>query len=310
MLIIIIRTILPIFLLIGLGFLARHRGIFKAGDERIFNVYIYYFSLPALFFINLSETVFNQSTVRFVLYAVIPLFIILLIYILITVIFRLQIEKLYILITSSVFGSVAFFGIPFIIFAFTTEEAEHLAVLAAACLSAVGVTISVTILEVYKLKKLGEPSFWLGLKMVLKRFTRNPLIISIIFGVFLSLIKVKIPTPLATTLHMLGKTTATVAIFMLGIFLYGRKYTNIFRAVSLSFLRIIFLPIIALIVVKLAGLPRLEASIIVLMNAMPVAISMIVLSERYDFEKETIASLILISTLAAAIYLNIWLILL
>ena len=42
-------------------------------------------------------------------------------------------------------------------------------------------------------------------------------------------------------LHMLGKTTATVAIFMLGVFLYGRKYKNMFKAFRLSLLRIVFL---------------------------------------------------------------------
>jgi predicted permease len=43
---------------------------------------------------------------------------------------------------------------------------------------------------------------------------------------------------------------------------------------------------------------------------MPIAISMIVLSERYDFQKETIASLLLLSSLSAGIYLNVWLVLL
>jgi predicted permease len=42
----------------------------------------------------------------------------------------------------------------------------------------------------------------------------------------------------------------------------------------------------------------------------PVAVSMIVLSERYNFYKETIASLILVSSLGAAIYLNLWLLIL
>jgi len=34
---------------------------------------------------------------------------------------------------------------------------------------------------------------------------------------------------------------------------------------------------------------------------------MIVLSERYGFYKETIASLILISSIGAGLYLNLWL---
>jgi len=46
------------------------------------------------------------------------------------------------------------------------------------------------------------------------------------------------------------------------------------------------------------------------MHGMPVAISMIILSERYNFYKDTIASLILISSLGAGLYLNLWLFLL
>jgi len=46
------------------------------------------------------------------------------------------------------------------------------------------------------------------------------------------------------------------------------------------------------------------------MHGMPIAVSSIVLSERYDFFKETIASLNLISALLSVFYLNIWLIIL
>ena len=51
----------------------------------------------------------------------------------------------------------------------------------------------------------------------------------------------------------------------------------------------------------------MESTIIILMNAMPMAISMIVLSNRYKFYEDTIASIILISSLGAIAYLNIWL---
>ena len=109
---------------------------------------------------------------------------------------------------------------------------------------------------------------------------------------------------------MLGSSTSTVAIFMLGVFLYGRKYVKMTEALKLSLLRMLFLPIVAVLVTNLLELPSLESSILVLMHGMPVAISMLVLSERYDFHKETIASLILISSLGAAVYLNLWLLLL
>ena len=97
---------------------------------------------------------------------------------------------------------------------------------------------------------------------------------------------------------------------MLGVFFYGRRYTNIAQAFKLSLLRILFLPTVALLTTKFFMLPKMENSILVLMHGMPVAISMIILSERYDFYKETIASLILISSLAAGLYLNLWLLVL
>jgi len=301
---IVIKTIVPIILLMGAGFFSRNRGILKPGDERVLSGYVYYFALPALFLVNMSETDFTGETLRFILAGIIPVFVMLIIFIVIYFIFRLSRNTLYLLILSTIFGSTAFFGIPFVMFAFPTRQGEHLAILSAASISIVGVTISILVLELYSLE---QSTIREGVKRLAKRLSRNPLIISILCGILLSLIGIKIPSPLSTSLHMLGGTTATVAIFMLGVFLYGRRYTNIAKAFKLSLLRILFLPTVALLTTKLFNLPKMENSILVLMHGMPVAISMIILSERYDFYKETIASLILISSLAAGLYLNLWL---
>ena len=163
------------------------------------------------------------------------------------------------------------------------------------------------ILELYKLRTatLAE-----GLKPVLLNFSRNPLILSILIGFFLGLTRTKIPSPLMSPIRMIGNTTSAAAIFMLGVFLYGRKYTSLFRAFKLSLMRIILFPCLALLVTKLMGLPDLESTILILMHGTPVAVSVIVLSERYDFFKETIASLILVSSLGGGIFSTLWLFLL
>jgi predicted permease len=148
------------------------------------------------------------------------------------------------------------------------------------------------------------------MKYIAKRLSKNPLIISILVGFLLSFAGIDIPAPLSTFLHMLGSTTSAVAVFMLGVFLYGYQYTSIVKALKLSLLRIIFLPSLTLLVARWFGLTGIEGAVLVLMHGMPIAISMIVLSERYDFYKETIASLILISSVGAIIYLNLWLLVL
>ncbi|UCC33790.1 MAG: AEC family transporter [Candidatus Bathyarchaeota archaeon] len=300
---ILIRTLVPILLLIGAGFIARKRGILESGDQRVLSAYVYYFALPALFFVNMAETDFTGETLRFAFAGSIPILVALTIFTVLHLALRFPKKTLYLLILSTIFGSLAFFGIPFIMFAFPTQG-EHLATLSAASISPLSVTISITVLELYQLEK---SSVWEGLKRVLKRLSRNPLILSILSGILLSLIGVDLPFVISTPLHMLGGTTSTVAIFMLGVFLYGRKYTNVAEAFGLSLLRMVFLPAVAFFITIAFGLPDVERSTLVLMHGMPVAISMIVLSERYNFYRETIASLILISSLGAGLCLNIWL---
>ncbi len=302
-----VRTIVPILLLIALGFASRKIGILRKGDERVLNSYVYYFALPALFLIDLSETSLSQENLRFVAAGTAPILIALTFLVAAFFVFRFSRDTLYLLVLSTVFGSLAFFGIPFITFAFPTREAENLAALSSSSILLVGVSISITILEFRRLEK---SPFRNAIRNVAKRLAKNPLILSIFFGVLLSLTGAEVPEPLSTALHMLGGTTTTVAIFMLGVFLYGRRYTNISRAAGLSLLRIVFLPTIGLLVAPFFGLSSLQRTVLVLMHSMPVAISMMILSERYDFHKETIASVILISSIGAGLYLNLWLLLL
>jgi predicted permease len=300
-----IRTMVPILLLIGLGFLSRRIRVLKKGDERTLSAYVYYFALPALLLSDLARIDLIEN-LNFILAGILPILIVVAVYIFIYFVFRLSKDTLYLLILSTVFGSLAFFGLPFMIFAFP-EEGEHFATLSVASISVVGVTISITVLELYKFR---ESTIWEGLRKVVKRLARNPLILSVMFGVLFSVTGIEIPQPIQEPLHMLGATTSTVAIFMLGVFLYGRRYTNLAKAFGLSLLRIALLPLISLLPIMLFGLKDVAKATLVIMNSVPVAISMIVLSERYDFHKETIASVILISSISAVVYLNLWLILL
>jgi len=302
-----IGTAVPILLIMGIGFLSRKFGILKSGDERVLSVYVYYFALPALFIVDLAETSFVTETLTFILAGIIPVLLVIAIFGLLYAVFRFSKNTLYLLILSTIFGSLAFFGIPFLTFAFPSEQSEHLATLAAATIGIVAIAVSITILELYK---LGEASKMEGLKHVATRLVRNPLIISIVVGILISVVGVQIPSPVSAFLHMTGGTTSAVAVFMLGAFLYGKKYVNLRVAFGLSLLRIVFLPAIALATLTLFKLPTLDQSVLVLMHAMPVAVSLSVLSERYDFYKETIASLTLISSVGAIVYLNIWLLML
>ncbi|MCD6171496.1 MAG: AEC family transporter [Thermoplasmata archaeon] len=56
-----LNAIIPLLILISLGFLSRKANILKEGDERILSAYVYYFALPSLFFVAISEIKFTEE---------------------------------------------------------------------------------------------------------------------------------------------------------------------------------------------------------------------------------------------------------
>jgi len=301
---VLIGTAVPILLLMGIGFLSRKIGVLKQGDERVLSSYVYYFALPALFLIDLTQTRFGFETLEFIVAGIVPILVVVAVFSLLYFVFRFSKNTFYLVTLSTIFGNVAFFGIPFVTFAFPATQTEQLATLAAATIGIVSIIVAIMLLELYH---LGDAPKLDGLKHVAKGLTKNPLIISIAVGILISVVGLEIPSPLSTFLDMVGGTTSAVAVFMLGAFLYGKQYSNLKTAFSLSLLRILFLPTITLATLTLFNLPSTSNSLLVLMNAMPVAVSLSVFSQRYNFYKETVASLTLISSVGAIIYLNIWL---
>jgi len=293
-----LKTTLPIFLLIGLGFLDRKAKLMQEGNERTLSAYVYFFALPSLFFINLAETRFDRIIATFVGAGILPVVVVFLLLTLLFFLFRFSKDTYFLLLVGSVFGSHAFFGIPFVMFAFPTAEGEQLAALSSGTISIVSVVISISVLELYKLSRESRPSPFKAFHHVGLRLTRNPLVISIALGTFVAFLGLPIPFAISKPLHMLG------------VFFYGRRYKQLTLAFGISLLRMVLVPLIAVGTVAVLGLGSLESSVVVLMSAMPMAISMVVLSERYQFHHELIASVILVSSILGGLYLNGWLALL
>lgn len=294
----------PILALIGLGYLARALGLLRAGDERALNGYLYWLALPALFLHDLSQAPLTAETLRFMAVGVLP---VLALGALMWMLPGVSRDVRYLLAVTTVFGSLAFFGIPFVEFALGSGEPVRLASLSIAGTAPLTVTLALVLLEAHRAQGVRP---WPAMKTILARLARNPLILSILLGVGLSLIQARIPNILATPLSMLARTAAPLALVTLGVFLYGRDYRSPLPALGLSLSRLVLLPGLTLLAARLAGLSSPEQAVLVIMNGTPIAVNTIVLSERYGFHQRRIAPLILVSSLGAVISLNLWLLLL
>jgi len=291
-----------IFVLVGLGFLARKLHLLRAGDERVLNALVYYFALPAFLLLELAQATYSREILRFVLAGGGPLFLLVLLLGLLRLL-RLSRENFYLLSVSTVFGSLAFFGIPFIEYAVGREEALKLAALSVGLLAPFGVAFVLTLLELHQNQ---EGSWVQAVGKTLRRLARNPLILSILMGLALGIGKVELPRFFQQILRYLSGTVAPLALFSLGVFLFGRPYKAIPKALGLSLLRLAILPALTLGFARVLGLSSLETTILVIMNGTPLAVNMMVLSQRYGFYVEEMASLTLVSSLGSLLTLSLW----
>jgi len=291
-----------IFVLVGLGFLARKLHLLRAGDERVLNALVYYFALPAFLLLELAQATYSREILRFVLAGGGPLFLLVLLLGLLRLL-RLSRENFYLLSVSTVFGSLAFFGIPFIEYAVGGEEALKLAALSVGLLAPFGVAFVLTLLELHQ----NQEGPWVqAVGKTLRRLARNPLILSILMGLALGIGKVELPRFFQQILRYLSGTVAPLALFSLGVFLFGRPYKAIPKALGLSLLRLAILPALTLGFARVLGLSSLETTILVIMNGTPLAVNMMVLSQRYGFYVEEMASLALVSSLGSLLTLSLW----
>ena len=169
-----IGTAVPILLLMGIGFLSRKYGVLKSGDERVLSSYVYYFALPALFIVDMAQTSFVIETFVFVFAGIIPIFLVTAVFGLLYVVIKFSKDKFYLLTLSTVFGNTAFFGIPFVTFAFPSAQTEQTAALSAATIGIASIAVSIAFLEFYRLQNASKLD---GLNHVGKRLVKNPLII-------------------------------------------------------------------------------------------------------------------------------------
>ncbi|MEN3011090.1 MAG: AEC family transporter [Candidatus Bipolaricaulaceae bacterium] len=291
-----------ILVLIGLGYFARRQGLLRPGDERVLNAVVYYFALPALLLLELAQAAYTGATLRFLAAGGLPLLLLVLGLALLRLVGLPQ-KAFYRLSVSSVFGSLAFFGIPFIEYGVGGAEAVRLAALAVGLLGPFGVGFVLTLLELHGNRGQPLPR---ALARTLMRLARNPLIGAIVVGLTLGLIGVRLPRFFAQALRYLGSATAPLALLALGAFLYGRPHRALGSALALSLLRLAALPALTLLFARLLGLPPLETTVLVLMNGTPLAVNMLVLSQRYGFYVEEMASLTLVSSLGALVSLSLW----
>lgn len=132
-----------------------------------------------------------------------------------------------------------------------------------------------------------------------KQVLTNPNIIAVLLGLACFLLSLKLPAPVYTALEMVGAMNSPLSMLVVGSLLAEVKFTELFSGIALYYgtlIRLIVIPLVALLTTNLFPFPPLLQGVCVLLSAAPAAALTTVLAEKYDSDAHLASRLIFLST--------------
>jgi len=119
----------------------------------------------------------------------------------------------------------------------------------------------------------------------LKKALLNPGILSVIIGILLFLFSITLPAPIAKAVESVGSMTAPLSMLIIGVNLASCDFKKLLRGLDLYYItavRLLVIPLLSYLVLKLFGISDMLLTICVLLVAMPIAATTAIFAEMYE----------------------------
>ena len=135
-------------------------------------------------------------------------------------------------------------------------------------------------------------------KTRLKNAFLNPGIIAVALGIVRMLLRIPLPSFLDTAIMSIGECTSSLSLIIVGMVLADIKMRSVFKAECFyaSFIRLIFLPVLLLIVLKAIGYDSIQTATAVTLTGMPFASTTALLAQKYGANAELASKCVFVST--------------
>jgi malonate transporter and related proteins len=141
-----------------------------------------------------------------------------------------------------------------------------------------------------------------------KHVVLNPMVISTLIGMLLSVLGLRMPGPLTAYLGILSDALTPCALFAIGLGLsIDGLLANIGPASLLSAVKLVIMPLIVYGLSISLGLDPLYTIAAVICAAVPTAKTVYILAGEYHCEEMMVASTVSMTTLVSVISLVVWL---
>jgi len=301
----IVSVILPVFGIMLVGYLAgRFRLLGDASSEAL-NRFVYYISLPALFFVSLAQVpvgeVFNGPFLAAFGGGLLGTFgVALLVGVFI---FPNRLAALGLHGLCAVFSNTGYLGIPLLLITFG-EIGKLPGIISTVIMGTVVMGLGIVLIETDLSQGRGPLKI---LASVGKGVAKSPLILAAGAGLLVSALGVPLPGPLATFSDILGAAASPCALFAIGLFLAGQSVTTGLVEIGwLVTLKLILQPAITWwLAFGVMSMDPTWAAAAVVQAALPTGALVFVLAQQHGIFVHRATATIMVSTVLSVITLSL-----
>ncbi len=297
--------VMVLFSLIGVGYVCKRLNIVSNNMNDDISNLLVYVSLPALIIVSLSSFEFSNELVKEGSKLLIICLGLNLVYIILSYFFanilKVQGSTKDVFQFALVFTNSGFIGFPIAYVVFGEIGVFYMAILN--MLSDVFLwTFGVRILRRSPIRSVTNPKNNEHDSLIKQMM--NPCIVSVFIGFGLFLTSTKLPTPIYSSLDLLGSITVPLSMLFIGSMLGDLKVYEIFndrKVILCCLIRLMVLPFLILGILKLFNLSEILLQIIVIATSLPVAIGISIIAAKYGNDHYLASKLVFVSTLFSII---------
>lgn len=300
----VIETLLPIFGIVFLGFVAARRSALHPYAVQGLSVFVFNFSVPCLLFRSLARAELSESLPWSFLaaYYVGAVAVFAGAALVSRVLFhRPPVEQVLSGFGAS-YGNTVLLGIPIVLTAYG-EAASIPLFLIIAFHSPILVTGTTLLVEMAR-GRSGDTRH--ARRAILRSTVANPIVLGVVLGAAVNVASVPVPTAADRLLALLGQAAAPAALFATGASLAAYRLAGALAESSAWVaLKLVVHPLLVYLMCRLLAIETLWTQVAVTVAALPAGVNAYLFAQRYETGVRAATTTVFLSTLVSAVTLSI-----
>jgi predicted permease len=300
----IVTTIIPIFVIIVLGWLARVYGFMRPEFLQQANRLVFYLAIPAMVFRSISKTsLTGQLDGMVVMLATLAVCVVFCCAWFLGSIAHVQRSQRGTFIQNSFHGNMGYIGLA-VSFYYLGREGFVRASILAGFLMILQNFLGVIALQIFSQNNSAAPHRWI----VVLKILGNPIILSALAGILVSMTGIPVPLVLGRCLDILSDLALPMALLIIGASLsFDMVQSRLMAILSVGVMKLILLPGIGYLMYRICDVAATAYLPGIILLASPTATVTYVMAKEMQGDSELAVANISVSTLLSAITFTLWL---